>query len=57
MMTHKRVLYNDDLVLMESQISSKGFNNAKLLHYVTTHYVEQQEIIKDVSRKVSHLCS
>ena len=57
MMTHKRVLYNDDLVLMGSQVSSKGFNSAKLVHYITIHYVEQEEIGKDVSREVSHFCS
>jgi len=57
MMTHKRVLCNDDLVLMGSQVSSRGFNSAKLVHYITIHYMEQQEISKDVSRKVSHFCS
>ena len=57
MMTHKRVLYNDYLVLMGPQVSSKSFNSAKLLHYVIIHHAEQQEISKDVSRKVSHFCS
>jgi hypothetical protein len=49
------MLYNDDLVLMGSQVSSKSFNSAKLVHYVTIHYVGQKEISKDPSRKVSHL--
>ena len=57
MTTHKRVLYNDDLILMGSQVSSKSFNSAKLVHYITVHYAGQQEISKDVSRKVSHFCS
>jgi hypothetical protein len=42
---------------MGSQVSSKRFNSAKLVHYIIIHYVEQQEISKDVSRKVSHFCS